>query len=462
MHSRFLVIGAGLSGLAAAIRLARFNENVLLIEKHSRAGGLNSYYYRDSYLFETGLHAITNYAPRSVKKAPLNRLLRQLKISRDELNFHQQIRSEINFSGEHTLLFSNDFKELLSEIEKKFASNADAFSRLVKKINEYDPFRPAPYISSREVLQSFIDDPRLVDMILCPLLYYGSSWENDIDFSQFVIMFRSIFLEGMFRPAGSIKQFLDILLDKLEHFGGRIRFGSGVQCISYKDNKVDAVILDNDERITCDFIVSTVGSEETEILLGRKPCASAAKRLCFIENIFQLPFSSRSALPSDRTCIFYNNSERFAYREPSESVDLSSGVICLPFNFQGLDGVRDFVEVRTTHLANFDIWHTVSADRHRYEQLKQEKARISSAIAEKIIGPFSDQITFQDTFTPITIQRYTGKIQGAIYGSPVKIKDGRTDYQNLIIAGTDQGFLGIIGSMLSGVSMVNQHILSRL
>ena len=77
MHSRFLVIGAGLSGLAAAIRLARFNEDVLLIEKHSRAGGLNSYYYRHNHIFETGLHAITNYAPRAHKQAPLNRLLRQ-------------------------------------------------------------------------------------------------------------------------------------------------------------------------------------------------------------------------------------------------------------------------------------------------------------------------------------------------------------------------------------------------
>jgi phytoene dehydrogenase-like protein len=94
--------------------------------------------------------------------------------------------------------------------------------------------------------------------------------------------------------------------------------------------------------------------------------------------------------------------------------------------------------------------------------LKKEIAVRSSGIAEQIIGTFTDQITFQDTFTPVTIQRYTGKIEGAIYGSPDKIKDGRTGYDNLFIAGTDQGFLGIVGSMLSGVTIVNQHILSRL
>ena len=206
-----------------------------------------------------------------------------------------------------------------------------------------------------------------------------------------------------------------------------------------------SVILENDEEITCDFLVSTIGSEETRIMLGSKPDMTKTKRLGFIENIFQLQGSMRASLPLDRTCIFFNTSNRFSFRKPDECVDLTSGVICLPFNFQGLEYANDFIEVRTTHLANFDIWHTVSSDHNEYERLKIEKARLSSTIAENIIGKFSDQITFQDTFTPLTILRYTGKIEGAIYGSPNKIKNGATEYDNLFIAGTDQGFLGIIG-----------------
>lgn len=462
MHTRFLVIGAGLSGIAAAIRLARFNDDVLLIEKHSRVGGLNSYYYRNNRLFETGLHAITNFAPKSFKKAPLNRLLRQLKIRREEIGLHQQMKSEVHFSPDHSLVFSNDFEELRNEIDTKYHAVSDGFSQLVNHIDGYDPFRPAPYVSARNVLHSFIDNQRLVDMILCPLLYYGSSWEDDIDFSQFVIMFRSIFQEGMFRPQGSIKEFLDLLLEKYKGFGGTIRLRSPVKRITHKNNSVYSVILENDEEITCDFLVSTIGSEETRIMLGRKPDITKTKRLGFIENIFQLKGSMRASLPPDRTCIFFNTSNRFSFRKPDECVDLTSGVICLPYNFQGLEYANDFIEVRTTHLANFDIWHTVSSDHNEYERLKIEKARVSSTIAENIIGKFSDQITFQDTFTPLTILRYTGKIEGAIYGSPNKIKNGATEYDNLFIAGTDQGFLGIIGSMLSGVSIVNQHILSRL
>ncbi|HEY9249677.1 MAG TPA: phytoene dehydrogenase, partial [Rariglobus sp.] len=65
-----------------------------------------------------------------------------------------------------------------------------------------------------------------------------------------------------------------------------------------------------------------------------------------------------------------------------------------------------------------------------------------------------------DMFTPRTITRFTGRLGGAIYGSPQKIRDGRTAIDNLYLAGTDQGFLGIIGAMLSGISMANFHILA--
>ena len=65
----------------------------------------------------------------------------------------------------------------------------------------------------------------------------------------------------------------------------------------------------------------------------------------------------------------------------------------------------------------------------------------------------------KDMFTPRTVRKYTGHLNGAIYGAPKKIKDGLTHLENLYLAGTDQGFLGIVGAMLSGISMANLHVL---
>ena len=64
-----------------------------------------------------------------------------------------------------------------------------------------------------------------------------------------------------------------------------------------------------------------------------------------------------------------------------------------------------------------------------------------------------------DMFTPTTVARYTGRIDGAIYGATEKRRDGRTHLSNLFLIGADQGFLGITGAILSGISMANLHCL---
>jgi len=66
-----------------------------------------------------------------------------------------------------------------------------------------------------------------------------------------------------------------------------------------------------------------------------------------------------------------------------------------------------------------------------------------------------------DMFTPRTVTRYTGRLAGAIYGSAVKNPRGTTALSNLFLCGTDQGMLGIIGAMLSGIAMANRHGLRK-
>lgn len=237
MKAPCVVIGGGLSGLAAAIRLARFSPGIILLEQHSRLGGLNSYYYRNKTLFETGLHAITNYAEPGNKKAPLNRLFRQLKINRKNLDFHQQLGSEIHFSNRAALTFTNDFSVLQEDILLQFPHCASGFAQLCKFLDEFDPFRLTPYRSARDFLQKMVNDPLLVEMLMCPLMYYGSSIENDMDLSQFAIMFQAIYREGFFRPGGTIKDFLKILSNHLLALGGTIRRSQKVDKILYTKKK---------------------------------------------------------------------------------------------------------------------------------------------------------------------------------------------------------------------------------
>lgn len=461
MKVPFIIIGGGLSGLAAAIRFARFSPDVLILEQHSKVGGLNSFYFRKKRLFETGLHAITNYAVAGDKHAPLNKLLRQLKISRKSFEFNQQYSSEILFHNRKSLIFTNDINFLTDEIGRKFPLCLDRFLLMCKEIENFDPFKISPYQSARKYIYSFLQDELLTNMLLCPLLYYGSSVENDMDLSQFIIMFRSIYQEGMFRPAGTIKDFLDFLLNHYKKLGGKIRTGTQVRKIHHQLNKVTGVELANGELLHCQHLISTAGLAETMKLLGKKSPDDHHRRLGFMETIFLIQPTGKETFPENKTIIFYNSAKHFRYQRPLDAVDYDSGVICFPANFQGIKK-QNIVEIRSTHLANYDKWLSYHEDAKIYDCRKKTAADSSRLILEKLLGKFHGQIVYQDTFTPITIKKFTSKKEGAIYGSPVKIKDGNIGFTNLFLAGTDQGFLGIIGSMLSGVSMVNQHILPKI
>ncbi len=453
---QLIIIGGGLSGLAAGIRSARFGQKTLIVEQHNLPGGLNSYYFRQGYLLETGLHAMTNFAPRGEKHAPLNRLFRQLKLSRKNFITHEQVGSEVIFP-DATLKFSNDLNLLSEEVARSFPAVIDRFQAMVKELEDYDPFADIPWQSARKFLGSRLAEPLLEDMLLLPLMVYGNAEEHDMDLGQFAIMFRALFLEGFFRPEGTIKDLLGMLLDQYEKFGGELRFRAPVEKIICDDDRVHGVRLKNGEEITADAVLSTVGIPGTARLSGWPlEIKKYTGRMSFMETISMVPASNLQRQRTNQTILFYNLNEKLAYQRPDNHIDASWGVICFPDNFQGL--VKgDPVQVRVTNAANYDLWR--QADPEQYQQLKEECGQLSSAAVAEIIGNYRQDVVYQDSFTPTTIERYTAKPEGAVYGSPIKIKSGRTPWQNLFIAGTDQGYLGIVGSMLSGVTIVNQHLL---
>lgn len=452
---QLLIIGGGLSGLAAGIRAARFGLKTLIVEQHSRAGGLNSYYLRQGHLLETGLHAMTNCAPPGAKQAPLNRLFRQLRLSRAQFGVHQQIGSEIRFAGQ-CLCFGNDMGLLEAEISREFPGNIDRFRALRQWISAYDPFSVGPWRSTRTFLAEHLGDPRLVDMLLLPLMIYGNAEEQDMDLGQFVIMFRAVFEEGFFRPGGTIREFLDLLVAQYRTFGGELRFQSAVERIVMEHGRAVGVQLADGEEIAADIILSTAGLPET-IRLSAWPedPQRYTGRMSFLETIALIPAAAAIALPK-RTIIFYHHGETLEYRRPESFLDPSWGVVCQPHNFIGLP-TEDPVQVRVTNAANYHLWQGLDAQDYRTAKERWTAAAILAS--EEIIGNYRPSIVYLDSFTPVTIHRYTRKAEGAVYGSAIKRKDGTTPWPNLFLAGTDQGYLGIVGAMLSGITIVNQHIL---
>ncbi len=456
-----LIIGAGPSGLASGIRLAQFGKRVAILEKHYLWGGLNSFYKLNGRLFDSGLHALTNFAPRGAKSTPLGRILRQLRIDWSALELGEQSFSQIAFPGS-ILRFSNDFALFSSEIARVFPRQVANFERLLAELPTYASLEQASKPSSaRRELARIFDDELLIEMLLCPTCFYGGAREGDLDWDQFGILFRSIFLEGLARPKGGIRALLDLFVERFEKEGGELRLKSGVRQIQVENGAARGVVLENGEELEADEILSSAGWVETRRLCGDEIARTIDEResgrLSFFENICVLDRPAH-AFGHASTVTFFNDSPRFEYREPKTYTDCSSGVICTPDNFAGAQASGEGL-LRVTVLANSRLWSEL--DRESYVAQKAIESDRALAAAAPHAFDARPHTIFKDTFTPSTVARFTSHENGAIYGSPVKRRDGTTGIEHLHLCGADQGLVGIVGALLSGITMANRHVLTE-
>jgi phytoene dehydrogenase-like protein len=282
-------------------------------------------------------------------------------------------------------------------------------------------------------------------------------------------MFKALFLEGFARPFEGVRLILRVLLAKYREAGGERRMRCGVRSISAEAGRAKSLTLDSGEEITADVVLSSIGSAETERLWAPASQAAAGtptaprRTLSYVETITVLDRQPAALGWGDDTIVFFNDSPRFSYEQPAGLVDTRSGVICFPNNFDY--GGRELEEgwLRCTCMAGHAAWSGLSGQAYAaakaewYPKIQDSARRFLPGLPSGTTLPSCVRAT--DMFTPLTITRFTGHDEGAIYGAPVKSRQGLTSLANVHLCGTDQGFLGIIGAMLSGISMANYHVL---
>ena len=142
-------------------------------------------------------------------------------------------------------------------------------------------------------------------------------------------------------------------------------------------------------------------------------------------------------------------------------------MICSPNNFvydggaEHSDGEKQLADgvMRITAIANFDRWAKLNDDEYAVAKHRWYDRVVASAV--RFVPDYRARVIDTDMFTPKTIRRFTWHDNGAVYGAPKKQLDGTTHLENLFICGTDQGYVGIIGSIMSGIAMANKHLLEN-
>src|SRR5690606_34876698 len=245
------------------------------------------------------------------------------------------------------------------------------------------------------------------------------------------------------------------LVRKFRGLGGELKLRSGVSRIHVENGRAVGVVLDDGTELAGRRILSSAGTIETLRLCDDITEVDVAKagQLSFIESISILDVQPKD-IGFDRTIVFYNDSETFHWRRPEHGLcDVRTGVVCSPNNYRydAADGTLPDGVIRITTLADHDRWCALPEPMYRAEKVAQYEAAVHSAV--RFMPDFRRHIIDTDVFTPKTIRRFTWHDNGAVYGAPEKRLDGTTHLDNLFLCGTDQGFVGIVGAILSGISM---------
>lgn len=114
-----------------------------------------------------------DFAVPGTKSGPLSSLLRQLRLKWDDFSLVPK-KGRPSSSPGKKLRFNNEFSLLEQEVREQFPRQADNFRRLAQVVDEHDErnlnYRPR---RTRPIIEEIVTDPLLIDMIYCPLMFYG-------------------------------------------------------------------------------------------------------------------------------------------------------------------------------------------------------------------------------------------------------------------------------------------------
>ena len=294
-----IVIGAGLGGLSAAIRLAYCGFKVTLFEKNATVGGkMQEVISENGYRFDTGPTLITmpfvfEELFRSVGRniadyltlVPLESACKYFFSDGTTFTAYcdlSRLREEIARvfpSEKHN--FERYFqyaKKIYDATAENFIYNPLSFSRLLKS-NLFDLLHIDAFSTAHAANARFFKDSRIVQFLDRFPTYVGSS-PYLAPATLNVIPFVELAFGGFYVKGGMIE--LAKAYHKLaEELGATFHFNQSVERILTSNGKVSGVQLENGETLSCDAIVSNDDAIHTYAhLLGEKKVEQQYEASC--------------------------------------------------------------------------------------------------------------------------------------------------------------------------------------
>jgi len=288
---RVVVVGAGLSGLSAALRLAGAGRQVTVLEREAVPGGRNGLLERDGYRFDTGptvltmpdliadaLGAVGEELDDWLTLKPLDPLYRAFYPDGSVLDVHadvdamaEEIRSVIGAREadgycRYVHFVSQLYRyEMRDFIDRQIDSPLDLVTPNLARLVALGGFRRlAPKVSQ------YLKDPRTQRVFSFQAMYAGLSPYDALAIYAVIAYMDAV--AGVYVPEGGMHAVPRALAGAAEKHGVQIRYGTEVARVESSGARATAVITQDGERIPLDAVVLTADLPVAyRDLLGEQP-----------------------------------------------------------------------------------------------------------------------------------------------------------------------------------------------
>lgn len=282
-HYDVIVIGSGIGGLTNAALLSRLGRKVCVLEQHYTAGGFTHSYENKGYEWDVGVHYIGDVRkPTSqlrrifdvitdgrLKWAPMDAVYDRIIIGGRTYDF---VEGRDNFAKELKKHFPDEAKAIdryialvyqtARSMEKFFAGQA--MPPALAKV--YNLARGAlvpkeSLMTVREVLESLTQNQELIGVLTGQWGDYGMV-PGEASFLMHAAVAKHYFGGGNY-PVGGSWKIAEGVLPVVRAAGGEIFTYARVKQILVEDGRACGVVMDNDDVIRADRVVSSVGARMT-------------------------------------------------------------------------------------------------------------------------------------------------------------------------------------------------------
>ncbi len=491
-----IVIGSGIGGLASAALLARHGGlRVLVLERHTTAGGFTHTFHRPGYEWDVGVHYIGQCEPGT----PVRRLFDEVTGGALEWARMPEVYDRVVL-GDRSYDLVAGGRRFVDSLAERFPGKRAAIERYLAEVIAMTkrggpffadralppglsklagPLLRAPFLrrsdrTVEEVVRPLVGDGDLYEVLTAQCGDYGLSPRH----ASFAIhaMVVGHYLRGAYYPVGGSSRIAAGAAAVIAEAGGEVFVGADVERVVLEQGRAVGVRMVDGRELRAPLVISDAGAPNT---YGRLLDPEVAERTLMPARLRSVGPSSGhlslylgldatdSALGLDGTNLWIYPERN---RERAFERFLADPDAPIPLVYASFPSAKDptfaarfpgKATVELVTLANMDWverWQDAQWKR-RGADYEAWKARMSERLLEVLVQQrpsIAGHIAHAELSTPLSTRHFTAHPRGEIYGLnhtparfrlPLRVETGIPGF---LLTGQDLVSCGVAGALFGG------------